>query len=137
MGLLSNLPSETLERIFHSTEQICTIANAKTCRKVSKRFGAPLDEGLHLNGEVVLISLKMFPKNFKLLYAFAGKHCRCHQQRMTCNNIFSHEGLDFGRWLEGLLAVPKRLLTGRKKRQRSSAWRRYHERFVKRLVDKV
>jgi hypothetical protein len=79
----------------------------------------------------------MFPKNFKLLYAFAGKHCRCHQQRMTCNNIFSHEGLDFGRWLEGLLAVPKRLLTGRKKRQRSSAWRRYHERFVKRLVDKV
>jgi hypothetical protein len=36
-----------------------------------------------------------------------------------------------------LLAVPKRLLTGRKKRQRSSACRRYHKRFVKRLVDKV
>jgi hypothetical protein len=56
---------------------------------------------------------------------------------MKCNNIFSHEGLDFGRWLEGLLDVPKRLLRGRKKRQRNSAWRRYHERFVKRLVDKV
>jgi hypothetical protein len=56
---------------------------------------------------------------------------------MICNNIFSHEGLDFGKWLEGLLAVPKRLLTGLKKRQRSSAGRRYHERLVKRLVDKV
>jgi hypothetical protein len=52
----------------------------------------------------------MFLKNFKLLFAFAGKHCRYYQQRMTCNNIFSHEGLDFGKWLEGLLAVPKRLL---------------------------
>jgi hypothetical protein len=39
---------------------------------------------------------------------------------MTCNNIFSHEGLDFGKWLEGLLSVPKRLLTGWKKRQISS-----------------
>jgi len=46
MGLPSNLPSETLERIFHSTEQICAIANAKTRRKVSTRFGVPLDEGL-------------------------------------------------------------------------------------------
>jgi hypothetical protein len=44
--LPSNLPSETLERIFHSTEQICTIANAKTRRKVSTRFGVQMDEGL-------------------------------------------------------------------------------------------
>jgi hypothetical protein len=70
---------------------------------------------------LVPIFLKLFPKNFKLLYAFAGKHCCFDQQKMTCNNIFSHEGLDFGRWLEGLLAVLKRLLTGRKKRHRSSA----------------
>jgi hypothetical protein len=40
---------------------------------------------------------------------------------MACNNIFSHEGLDFGKWLEELLAVPKRLLMGQKKRQRSTA----------------
>jgi hypothetical protein len=33
---------------------------------------------------------------------------------MNCNNIFSHEALDFNQWHEGLLAVPKRLLTGRK-----------------------
>jgi hypothetical protein len=46
MGLPSNLPSETLEGIFHSKEQICTIANAKTRRKVSTGFGVPLDEGL-------------------------------------------------------------------------------------------
>ncbi len=102
-----------------------------------------MDEGLQQDGEIVPINLNLFLKNFKFLYAFAGKHCRCHQQRMTCNNIFSHEGLGFGRWLEGLLAVPKgllavpkRLLMGRKKRQRSSAWKRYNERFVKRLVDK-
>jgi hypothetical protein len=56
---------------------------------------------------------------------------------IVCNNMFSHEGLDFGKWLEGLLAVPKRLLTGWKKRQISSAWRRYHKRFVQRLVDKA
>jgi hypothetical protein len=54
----------------------------------------------------------MFKKNFKVLYAFARKHCLCHQQRMTFNNIFSHEELDFGKCLEGLLAVPKLLLTG-------------------------
>ncbi len=76
---------------------------------------------------VFTISL-LFPKNFRLLYAFAGKHCRCHQQKMTCSKIFSHEGLDFSSWLERLLAVPKlllavpkRLLTRQKKRQRSSA----------------
>jgi hypothetical protein len=56
---------------------------------------------------------------------------------MTCNNIFSHEGLDFGKWLEGLLSVPKKLLQGSKKKQRSSAWRRYHERFVQRVADKI
>jgi hypothetical protein len=63
---------------------------------------------------IASICLKMFPKNFKLLYTFVEKYCRCNQQRMTCNNIFSHEGLDFGNWLEGLLARPKRLLMRRK-----------------------
>jgi hypothetical protein len=46
MGLPLNLPNEMLERIFHIKNQICTIANAKTRRKVSTRFGVPLDEGL-------------------------------------------------------------------------------------------
>jgi hypothetical protein len=46
---------------------------------------------------LVPIYLKMFPKNFKPLYAFAEMHCCCHMQRMTCNNIFSHEELDFGK----------------------------------------
>jgi hypothetical protein len=46
MGLPSNLPSKTLERIFYFKHQICAIANAKTRRKVSTRFGVPLDEGL-------------------------------------------------------------------------------------------
>jgi hypothetical protein len=46
MGLPSNLSSEMLERILHCKNQICAIANAKTRRKVSTRFGVPLDEGL-------------------------------------------------------------------------------------------
>jgi hypothetical protein len=46
MGLPSNLPSETLERIFHFKNQICAIANAKTRRKMSTRLVVPLDEGL-------------------------------------------------------------------------------------------
>jgi hypothetical protein len=46
MGLPSKLPSETLERIFYFKNQILAIANAKTLRKVSTRFGVPLDEGL-------------------------------------------------------------------------------------------
>ncbi len=46
MGLPSSLPSETLERILHSTEQICAIANAKKRRKVSTRFGVQMDQGL-------------------------------------------------------------------------------------------
>ncbi len=29
--------------IFHSTDQICAIANAKTRRKVSTRFGVAMD----------------------------------------------------------------------------------------------
>jgi hypothetical protein len=72
----------------------------------------------------------MFPKNFKLLYAFARKHCRCHQQRMICQNIFSHEGLEFDKWLEGLL-------TRRKKRQKALLEINYYERFVKRLVESL
>ncbi len=43
MELPSNLPSETLEGIFHFKNQICAIANAKTSRKVSTRFGVQLD----------------------------------------------------------------------------------------------
>jgi hypothetical protein len=43
MELPSNLPSETLERIFHFRNQIYAIANVKTRRKVSMRFGVPLD----------------------------------------------------------------------------------------------
>ncbi len=46
IGLPSNLPSETLESIFYFKNQICTIANAKTRRKVSIRFGIQIDEGL-------------------------------------------------------------------------------------------
>jgi hypothetical protein len=97
MELPSDLSSETLEPIFHFKNQICAIANAKTRRKMSTRFGVAQDVGLKSDGKVILICLKMFPKNFELLYAFAGKHCCCHQQKMTCNNIFSHEGLDLGK----------------------------------------
>ncbi len=46
MGLPLKLPSETLERIFHFKNQTCAIVNAKTRRKVSTRFGLPLNEGL-------------------------------------------------------------------------------------------
>jgi hypothetical protein len=46
IALPFNLPSDVLERIFHCKNQICAIANAKTRRKVSTRFGVPLDEGL-------------------------------------------------------------------------------------------
>jgi hypothetical protein len=45
--------------------------------------------------------------NFKLLFAFAGKHCRCHQLLATTS-----EELNFGKRLEGLLTVLKRLLQG-------------------------
>ncbi len=45
-GLPSNLSNETLERIFLFKNQICAIANAKTRRKVSTRFGVQIDEGL-------------------------------------------------------------------------------------------
>ncbi len=46
MGLLFNLPRETLEHIFHFKKQICAIANAKARRKVSSRFGVKMDKGL-------------------------------------------------------------------------------------------
>ncbi len=81
------------------------------------------------------ICLKIFLKNFKLLYVLARKHFRFHQQRMACNNILSRKGIDLSRWLEGLLAVPKRLLKGRIKEFLPEI--NYHERFVQRLVDKV
>jgi hypothetical protein len=38
--------SETLEGFFHFKNQTYAIANAKTCKKVSTRFGVALDEGL-------------------------------------------------------------------------------------------
>jgi hypothetical protein len=81
------------------------------------------------------ICLKIFLKNFKLLYVLAGNHFRFHQQRMTCNSVFSRERIDLSRWLERLLAVPKRLLKGRIKEFLPEI--NYHERFVQRLVDKV
>jgi hypothetical protein len=84
-----------LEGNFHFKIHLFAIANAK----ISIRFGVPLEERLQLRGEAVLICLKLFLKNFKLHYVFARKHCPCHQQGMTCQKIFSHEGLDFGRWL--------------------------------------
>jgi hypothetical protein len=46
MGLASYLLSQTLEGIFRFKNQVCAIANLKTNRKASRRFGVPLDEGL-------------------------------------------------------------------------------------------
>ncbi len=64
MVLVSNLSSQRLDRIFHFKNQVCPIANAKTHRKVSTRFGVPLDEELQYDGEVFPISLKLFLKHF-------------------------------------------------------------------------
>jgi hypothetical protein len=59
-----------LESILHFKNQIFTIANAKTRRNFSTKFSISLDERLKYGGEIVPICLKLFLKNFKLLYAF-------------------------------------------------------------------
>jgi hypothetical protein len=56
---------------------------------------------------------------------------------MTCNNIFSHERLEFCRWLEGLLAVPNLLLTGRKRGKEVLLEINYLDHFIKCLMDKI
>ena len=69
---------------------------------------------------MIPISFKLFPSNFKQLFAFPHKFCSCHQRRMTCANIFEHEGFDFDRWLTDMLSsiVGKR---GSKKKKLKSA----------------
>ncbi len=46
MELPSNLPSETVECIFHFKNQIKAIANTNTRRNMSTRFVVSLNEGL-------------------------------------------------------------------------------------------
>ena len=90
---------------------------AKVRRKISRRFrGTPEAREVVLNGEVVEkpapVIYKQFPKNFKLLFAFPQKFCSCHGTRMTVRNIFYHSDANFNSWLNGLLTVPKSLITG-------------------------
>ena len=39
------------------------------------------------------------PKNFNLLFAFAGKKCKCHNRHLTWRSILSHNGIDFEKWM--------------------------------------
>jgi hypothetical protein len=56
---------------------------------------------------------------------------------MTAQQIFRHERLNFNDWLSNLLNVERRPTLGKKKKMRTTIFRRHQERFVKRLVDMV
>ena len=94
-------------------------------------------QSMHHDGddEIQEISFKQFPKTFNVLFAFAGKRCTCHKQRMTATQLFEHEGYDFEKWLRELLNVPKQLMQGRNKKRKAVYSRRLQERFVQRLVE--
>ena len=139
MGLPVSLPNAILDRIMHSTRVTSSSAADRTARKVSKRFG---DDTLPIckkeeekEDEFTSISLRKFPANFKVLFAFGGYHCSCHRTRLTCANLFQHEGHNFEQWIDHLLAKPD--LKGRKNRHRLLQARRENQRFVERLVEKA
>jgi hypothetical protein len=51
-----------------------------------------------------LIFKSKIQKNTKnTLFAYAGKHCACHNCRLTHEYLFAHEGHSFGDWLMRLL----------------------------------
>jgi hypothetical protein len=84
----ANLSSNVLDRIFNQTQAICVQANNRTRGKVLRRFGAQevQDQGEEEQPQIVQLSFKKFPNNFKQLFAFPHKFCQC--LRMTCANIF-------------------------------------------------
>jgi hypothetical protein len=117
-GLRTNLPHDTLDKTFAPTVQISNRANLNTKWGIKNRFGSAEEEYFAIRERraenyeekkeeniQVPISFKKFPKNLKTLFAFPHKRCRCHLQRMIANQIFKHEGLNFDRWLKGLLNV--------------------------------
>ena len=161
LGLPKSLPSRVLDQILTPTDLVCDRANRRTRARVNRRFGNADDhvdhvdhvdhlddqmdedhesasgEGSHDEQEAPRITFKKFPKNFKVLFAFA--HLKCHNcnRRMTAAEIFRHENLDFDNWLRTLTDVLKTQATGAKKKERLVRIRRHHERLVQRMVDRV
>ena len=155
LGLPKSLPSRVLDQILTPTNLVCDRANWRTRARVNRRFGntddhvdhlddqmdedheSELGEGAHNEHGSPPITFKKFPKNFKVLFAFA--HLKCHNcnRRMTAAEIFRHENLDFDNWLRTLTDVLKTQATGAKKKERLVRIRRHHERLVQRMVDRV
>jgi hypothetical protein len=95
------LPATTLDKILHSSEVTCSVAAERNARKIRSRFGC---ESTAENAQaseqsadkaITPISVKLFPDNFKVILTFTGKHCTCHNYRMTHVNLFRHKGHNF------------------------------------------
>ncbi len=81
----TNFSNNVLDRIFNQTQAICFQANNRTRGNVSRRFGAQevQDQGEEEQPQIVQLSFKWFPNNFKQLFAFSHKFCQCHCRRLT------------------------------------------------------
>jgi len=140
LGLPNCLPAVTLDKILHSSDAIWFKSEECNARKIRYRFGCETtadntQRSENSGDQVTPISVKLFPGNFKVLFAYTGKHCTCHGYRMTHVNLFRHEGYNFDEWLDALLKTD--FLKGRNKATRLAQARRLNHRFVQRLVGRA
>ena len=134
------LPAVTLDKILHSSEITCSEAAERNARKIRYRFGCETtvenaQRSENSENQVTSISVKLFPGNFKVLFAYTGNHCTCHGYRMTHVNLFRNEGYHFDEWLDALLKTD--FLKGRNKATRLAQARRLNHSFVQRLVGRA
>ena len=113
--------------------EVSSLARGRVIEKIRKRFGADyrLNEEI-VNFELSKVCVSRIPSNFKVLFAFAGLHCTCHDRRLTAVEMFSHVNLDFGAWFATMTELDENEV-----RANSKQTRRRNMRLIAEIVKKV
>ena len=82
--------------------------------------------------EMSKVCVSKIPSNFKVLFAFAGLHCTCHDRRLTAVEMFYHLNLDFGAWFATMTELEENEV-----RANSKQTRRRNMRLIAEIVKKV
>ena len=86
--------------------EVSSLARGRVIEKIRKRFGSDyrLNEEI-VNFELSKVCVSRIPSNFKVLFAFAGLQCTCHNRRLTAVEMFTHLNLDFGAWFATMTEI--------------------------------
>ncbi len=124
---------------MHNTEATCSESAERNARKVVQRFGenvlAQQLQAENTENHFEEICFKVFTIKFKQLFAYAGKHCSCHNRLLNHKNLFEHEGHKFEQWLDRLPEAGN--LRGKKKANLAVIRRRANDHFVQRLLERA